>query len=84
MSDLSHSDVVVVVVGEKPYSEGVGDRDSLHLSDEDLKLLKKVKNSNLPHVVILVSGRPMIINEVIDDCDAFIAAWLPGTEGAGI
>ena len=83
-SDLSHSDVVVVVVGEKPYSEGVGDRDSLHLSDEDLKLLKKVKNSNLPHVVILVSGRPMIINEVIDDCDAFIAAWLPGTEGAGI
>ena len=83
-SDLSHSDVVVVVVGEKPYSEGVGDRDSLHLSDEDLKLLKKVKNSNLPYVVILISGRPMIINEVIDDSDAFIAAWLPGTEGLGI
>ena len=83
-SDLSRSDVVVVVIGEKPYSEGVGDRDSLHLSDEDLKLLKKVKNSNLPHVVILISGRPMIINEVIVDSDAFIAAWLPGTEGLGI
>ena len=82
--DLSRSDVVVVVVGEKPYSEGVGDRDSLHLSDEDLKLLKKVKNTNLPHVVILISGRPMIIKEVIDDSDAFIAAWLPGTEGSGI
>ena len=83
-SDLSRSDVVVVVIGEKPYSEGVGDRDSLHLSDDDLKLLKKVKNSNLPHVVILISGRPMIINEVLDDSDAFIAAWLPGTEGSGI
>ena len=83
-NDLSNSDVVVVVVGEKPYSEGVGDRDSLYLSDEDIKLLKKVANSNLPHVVILISGRPMIINEALTESDAFVAAWLPGTEGEGI
>ena len=83
-NDLSNSDVVVVVVGEKPYSEGVGDRDSLYLLDEDIKLLKKVANSNLPHVVILISGRPMIINEALTESDAFVAAWLPGTEGEGI
>ena len=82
--DLSNSDIIVAVIGEKPYSEGVGDRDSLHLSDEDITLIEKVKRSKLPFVVILISGRPMIINEVLDDSDAFIAAWLPGTEGLGI
>jgi beta-glucosidase len=82
--NLLNPDVVVAVVGEKPYSEGVGDRESLHLSDEDIKLLKKVKNSNLPHVVVLISGRPMIINESLTESDAFVAAWLPGSEGKGI
>ena len=82
--NLLNPDMVVVVVGEKPYSEGVGDRESLHLSDEDIKLLKKVKNSNLPYVVVLISGRPMIINEALTESDAFVAAWLPGTEGKGI
>ena len=82
--NLLNPDVVVVVVGEKPYSEGVGDRESLHFSDEDIKLLKKVKNSNLPYVVVLISGRPMIINEALAESDAFVAAWLPGTEGKGI
>ena len=82
--NLLNPDVVVVVVGEKPYSEGVGDRESLHFSDEDIKLLKKVKNSNLPHVVVLISGRPMIINESLTESDAFVAAWLPGSEGKGI
>jgi len=82
--NLLNPDVVVVAVGEKPYSEGVGDRESLHLSDEDIKLLKKVKNSNLPYVVVLISGRPMIINEALAESDAFVAAWLPGTEGKGI
>tara|TARA_B110001452_G_scaffold100187_1_gene83071 strand:- start:6826 stop:8658 length:1833 start_codon:yes stop_codon:yes gene_type:complete len=82
--NLLNPDVVVVAVGEKPYSEGVGDRESLHLSDEDIKLLKKVKNSNLPYVVVLISGRPMIINEALTESDAFVAAWLPGTEGEGI
>ena len=82
--NLLNPDVVVVVVGEKPYSEGVGDRESLHFSYEDIKLLKKVKNSNLPYVVVLISGRPMIINEALTESDAFVAAWLPGTEGKGI
>ena len=46
--------------------------------------IEKVKRSKLPFVVILISGRPMIINEVLDQSDAFLAAWLPGTEGLGI
>jgi beta-glucosidase len=82
--NLSNSDVIVVVIGEKPYSEGVGDRDTLQLSIEDIKLLKKVENSNLPYVVVLISGRPMIINQALENSNAFIAAWLPGTEGKGI
>ena len=82
--NLSGSDIIVVAIGEKPYTEGVGDRDSLLLSKEDKELLEKVKRAKIPYVVILISGRPMIINEELDDSHAFIAAWLPGTEGAGI
>ena len=82
--DLLGSDVIVVAIGEKPYTEGVGDRDSLLLSKEDKELLEKVKRAKIPYVVILISGRPMIINEELDSSHAFIAAWLPGTEGVGI
>ena len=62
----------------------MGDRKSLDLSDEDKKILKRVKEKNLPYLIILVSGRPLLIEDEIKDCDAFIAVWLPGTEGAGI
>ena len=82
--DISGSDIIFVVIGEKPYSEGVGDRDSLEISEEDKMLLEKVKRANTPYVIILISGRPMLINDEIKNSDSFIAAWLPGTEGAGI
>ena len=82
--NLLGSDVIVVAIGEKPYTEGVGDRDALLLSKEDKELLEKVKRAKIPYIVILISGRPMIINEELDNSHAFIAAWLPGTEGAGI
>ena len=77
-------DIIVLAIGEKPYSEGVGDRDSLLLSDDDKKLLEKIKKSNKPFIVVLISGRPMIVNDALDNSNAFIAAWLPGTEGEGI
>ncbi len=83
-SDLEGADVAVVVVGEKPYAEMIGDRKDLTLSKEDLATIEKVKKSGLPVVVILLSGRPMIINEALKSCDAFVAAWLPGTEGEGV
>ena len=82
--DLLNPDIIVLALGEKPYTEGVGDRDDLQLSDEDQKLLSKVKASKKPYIIILISGRPMIINKALDNSNAFIAAWLPGTEGGGI
>ena len=83
-NELEGSDIIVIAVGEKPYTEGVGDRDSLLLSQDNKKLLKKVKRTKIPYVVVLISGRPMIIDEELDKSHAFIAAWLPGTEGKGI
>ena len=82
--NLLGSDIIVVAIGEEPYTEGVGDRDSLLLSKKDKELLEKVKQAKIPYVVILISGRPMIINKELDNSHAFVAAWLPGTEGEGI
>ena len=82
--NLLGSDIIVVAIGEEPYTEGVGDRDSLLLSKKDRELLEKVKRAKIPYVIILISGRPMIINKELDSSHAFIAAWLPGTEGEGI
>jgi beta-glucosidase len=83
-SGAGGADVGVVVVGELPYAEGVGDREDLTLAQEDVQAIKNMKQAGIPVVVILISGRPMIINEVLDSADAFIAAWLPGSEGQGV
>jgi beta-glucosidase len=74
----------VVVIGERPYAEGNGDRADLRLAQEDIDAVNNMKAAGIPVVVILFSGRPMILGDVLDKADAFIAAWLPGTEGAGI
>jgi len=74
----------VVVIGERPYAEGIGDRADLHLDQEDVDAVNNMKSAGIPVVVILLSGRPMILGDVLDQADAFIAAWLPGTEGAGV
>ncbi len=78
------ADVAVVVIGEKPYAEMLGDRVNLGLSISQINLVRNIKNAGLPVIVILISGRPLIIESVIPYSDAFIAAWLPGTEGRGI
>jgi beta-glucosidase len=78
------ADVGIVVVGETPYAEGRGDREDLSLSAEDMSVITSLKSARIPIVVVLVSGRPMIINEALDRVDAFLAAWLPGTEGQGV
>lgn len=51
---------------------------------EDVQAIESVKRAGIPVVVILVSGRPTIINHSLAKSDAFLAAWLPGTEGAGV
>jgi beta-glucosidase len=74
----------IVVVGETPYAEMFGDRADLRLAAEDVRAVDNMKRAGIPVVVILLSGRPMIIEEVLGKTDAFLAAWLPGTEGQGV
>jgi beta-glucosidase len=78
------ADVGVVVIGERPYAEGFGDRADLTLANEDRETVANMKKAGIPIVVILFSGRPVILGEVLDQADALVAAWLPGTEGQGI
>jgi beta-glucosidase len=80
----SGADVGIVVVGETPYAEGAGDNNVLTLSLEDQSAINVMKASGIPVVVILISGRPLIITSALSQADAFITAWLPGTEGRGV
>ena len=74
----------VVVIGEKPYAEFFGDRTELRLAPEDIAAVKNVKSAGIPVVAVLVSGRPVPVDEILPYADAIVAAWLPGTEGAGV
>ena len=80
----SGADVAVLVLSEKPYAEWFGDDNQLQLSEENKNILSNLKKENIPIVTILISGRPLIINDELNNSDAYIAAWLPGTEGAGV
>ncbi|MBN2656566.1 MAG: glycoside hydrolase family 3 C-terminal domain-containing protein [Spirochaetales bacterium] len=83
LSDGSEN-VAIVVIGEQAYAEGKGDRKTLDLTPNDLETIRKIKESGTKIVTVLISGRPMIINEALELSDAFLAAWLPGTEGLGV
>ena len=76
--------VGVVVIGETPYAEMRGDRKDLSLAQEDVDAVAAVKKAGIPVVVVVVSGRPLILGTVLDQADAIVAAWLPGTEGQGV
>lgn len=80
-------DVAIVVFGENPYAEGSGDRDTLEFEPakkKSLALLKKLKEQGIPVVSVFLSGRPLWVNPELNASDAFVAAWLPGSEGAGV
>ena len=80
-------DVAIVVFGETPYAEFTGDRPTLEYSPDDksdLALLKKLKAAGVPTVAVFLSGRPMWVNPELNVADAFVAAFLPGTEGGGV
>jgi beta-glucosidase len=83
-SNLKDMDAIIVVVGEPPYAEMKGDRDQLELSAADMALIAWAKASGKPVVTILYSGRPLVLGSALADSTAFVAAWLPGTEGSGI
>ena len=74
----------IVVVGETPYAEHLGDTEDLYLSPDDLSAIDQVRQSGIPLIVILVSGRPMFIESELPQWDALLAAWLPGSEGQGV
>jgi len=80
-------DVAIVVFGENPYAEFQGDLPNLLYkpgNDVDLDLIKRLKAEGIPVVAVFLSGRPLWMNREINAADAFVAAWLPGSEGAGI
>jgi len=88
--DVSKFDVVVAVIGERPYAEGDGD---IHPSGtlrhssrypEDLAVLKAVGGKGKPVVTVMVTGRPVYANDLLNLSDTFISAWLPGSEGKGV
>jgi beta-glucosidase len=83
-SNAAGADLGIVVIGETPYAEWMGDRQSLELSEEDIAAVEKMKQAGMPLVVVLISGRPIIIDKIVDKADALVAAWLPGTEGRGV
>lgn len=78
------ADVGIAIVGEKPYAEGWGDTEYPTLSGEDVRAIKNLQTSSKKLVVIIVSGRPLLIENEIGSFDALVAAWLPGSEVAGI
>lgn len=78
------ADVGIVVVGEMPYAEGLGDKADLSLSAADVKVIDNVRPLVDKLIVIIISGRPLIITDQLSTADAWVAAWLPGTEGEGV
>jgi beta-glucosidase len=84
-SSTGSPDVAIVVFGEPPYAEFVGDRKDLAFRDEEgLNLLKAYRARGIKTVAVFLSGRPMWVNRELNAADAFVAAWLPGSEGAGV
>ncbi|MEN6529461.1 MAG: glycoside hydrolase family 3 protein [Anaerolineaceae bacterium] len=78
------ADYGIVVVGEIPYAEGYGDKEDLSLSGYDIDIILKMREHAEKLIVILLSGRPMMITSQYPVADAWVAAWLPGTEGEGV
>lgn len=83
-ADIPKADIGIAVVGESPYAEGWGDNSKPSLSEEDLTIIKNLQDACDKVIVVLVTGRPLIITDEITDWDATVVAWLPGSEGAGV
>lgn len=78
------ADVNVVVVGELPYAEFLGDARDLNLNAADAATINQAKQTGKPLVVVLLSGRPLLLGDSLGRADGLIAAWLPGSEGQGV
>jgi beta-glucosidase len=76
--------VCVVVLGEKPYAEGVGDSETLSLGTEAADTFARARAAFSRVILVVVSGRPVVLDATELKADAIVAAWLPGTEGSGV
>lgn len=83
-TDTDLADVGIAIVGEKPYAEEVGDTENPSLSQEDLEIISSLRKASKKVLVIIVSGRPLLLPPEATQWDAIIAAWLPGSEGDGV
>ena len=83
-NDQKVAEVGLVVLGEMPYAEGLGDRADLSLSEADIALIEGMRRLSEKVVVILVTGRPLILSDQLPLMDALVVAWLPGSEGQGV
>lgn len=80
-------DAAIVVFGETPYAEFQGDISSLQLRPElrrPYATMRKLKEAGIPVVAVMITGRPLYVNEALNEADAFVTAWLPGSEGGGV
>ena len=85
--NASKIDAAIVVFGEQPYAEFEGDLESLDFdlsNQQDFKIVQDLKAKGIPVVTVFISGRPRGVDAAIEASDAFVAAWLPGSEGAGV
>ncbi len=78
------ADVGIVVVAERPYAEGVGDSQNLALPYEDIAAFNELASRSHKVILVILSGRPVMIGDLLPATDAVIAAWLPGSEGQGV
>jgi beta-glucosidase len=78
------ADVGVVVIAEYPYVEWTGDNAFLAVDPADVAMINRMRERSEKLIIILLSGRPVIISDILMTADAFVAAWLPGTEGQGV
>jgi len=82
--NIKDGETIIAVIGEYPYAEGYGDNPDLEINSFDKMVLQKCYESNNNLIVIMLSGRPLMIEEHIHNWDGFLAAWLPGMAGEGI
>jgi beta-glucosidase len=78
------ADLGIVVLSEPPYCEGEGDTADLSLTAATVELVRRVRRHCELLVLVIYSGRPLVIGDVLGSCDAIVASWLPGTEAQGI
>ena len=86
-SSAQKADVAIVVFGEIPYAEFAGDQSDValhHDNAESLELIKKLKAQGMPVIAVMLAGRALYANPQINAADAFVAGWLPGSEGEGV